>query len=126
MNWLLFTSKVYEDREIICFQCDRIPLFKKSSTTDFAIRIYREKKKIHRERIVGFLLLAGVKVKKDITNPKCSWCSDGRVNFITDFIALGSVNRLREFAVLSVLASHHLFHRSLLTQLEKMELPKLS
>lgn len=85
-----------------------------------------EKKKIHRERIVGFLLLAGVKVKKDITNPKCSWCSDGRVNFITDFIALGSVNRLREFAVLSVLASHHLFHRSLLTQLEKMELPKLS
>lgn len=84
------------------------------------------KKKIHRERIVGFLLLAEVKVKKDITNPKCSWCSDGRVNFITDFIALGSVNRLREFAVLSVLASHHLFHRSLLTQLEKTELPKLS
>lgn len=111
--------------EIICFQCDRTSLFKKSSTMDFAIRIYKEKK-IHREKIVGFLLLAGVKVKKDITNPKCSWCSDGRVNFITDFIALGSVNRLREFAVLSVLARHHLFHRSLLTQLEKMELPKLS
>lgn len=79
--------------------------------TDFASIIYKGKIKFCREKIKvshwsKFPFNSWSESEKDITNPRCSQSSYGRVNFIMDFIALGSVNWLRELAVLSVLASH--------------------
>ena len=48
-------------------------MFKKSSTTDFAISIYKEKRKFHQERIraieMSFLLIVVVKVNKTSQTP---------------------------------------------------------